>query len=145
MIELHKLPKTVETKAKRLGRGHGSGRGKTAGRGTKGQKARETIKFTFEGGQLPLTKRLPFVRGKLRNAKHNSPALVLNLKDLEKLPANTIVDFDNLVKNKILKEKFRGLKVKLLGVGEVKVPLVIKVHLSKGAKAKIEKAGGKCE
>ena len=66
-MKLESLPKTTERRKKRLGLGHGSGRGKTAGRGTKGQRARGKIPISFEGGAIPLIKRLPFMRGKGKN------------------------------------------------------------------------------
>ena len=147
-MKFNTLTKIVDKKGKRLGRGYGSGRGKTSGRGTKGQKARGTIKYTFEGGQLPLTKRLPFLRGKKRNQPHGKKAVVINVKELNNLAPNTVVDIDGLIKNKILPAEFKSLKslkIKILGDGELKIPLTIKLPVSKGAKTKIEKAGGKCE
>ena len=81
-MKLESLPKITQKRRKRLGRGFGSGKGKTAGRGTKGQKAREKVKFGFEGGQLPLTKRLPLRRGKGRNKPLKPAPLIVNLKYL---------------------------------------------------------------
>ncbi len=71
-MKLSSLTKITKTRKKRLGQGHGSGRGKTAGRGTKGQKARRNIPLTFEGGALTLIKRLPFMKGKGKAAKTTS-------------------------------------------------------------------------
>ena len=70
-MKLENLTKVTDRKKKRLGQGHGSGRGKTGGRGTKGQKARGKVSLTFEGGALPLIKRLPFHRGKGKNKVFN--------------------------------------------------------------------------
>ncbi len=144
-ISLDKLAKTTKTSKKRLGQGHGSGRGKTSGRGTKGQKARGKIKIGFEGGQLPLIKRLPLRRGKGRNKALGHGPLVVNVKYLNLLPENTEVDLESLIKAKIIDEKARIIGVKILGDGDLKVPLRVKLPCSSGAKKKIEKAGGKVE
>jgi len=145
-MELHKLPKIVKSPKKRLGQGHGSGRGKTAGRGTKGQKAREKIKLGFEGGQLPLIKRLPLRRGKGRNKSLKVKPIVVNLKYLNLLPKESEVTLETLIKAKIVKEdEARKFGVKILGDGELNVPLRVSLPCSHRAKAKIEKAGGKIE
>lgn len=144
-MNLSELIKTTDKRKKRLGRGHGSGRVKTSGRGQKGQKARGKIPAFFEGGQLPLTKKLPFVRGKLRNQSLKKSILVVNLGQLNSLKENTVVDRDLLIKEKIVKTKEKKIKVKILGSGELSVALTIKLPVSKTALAKIEKAGGKVE
>lgn len=142
-MDLSKLPKIVAEPKKRLGRGHGSGRGKTAGRGTKGQKARGKIKLGFEGGQLPLIKRLPLRRGKSRNKSLRSKPIAVNIKYLNVFPKETEVDLQALIKAHIVKEdEAQSYGVKILGEGEIKVPLVVKLPCSGGAKKKIEKAGG---
>ena len=142
-MKLHMLPKTTARGKKRLGQGGGSGRGKTAGRGTKGQKARNKIRATFEGGQLPLLKRLPMRRGKARNKSFKKKPITLNVKFLNLLPKNTIVDIKTLIKHKIVDETdAQTYGVKILGDGELSVPLTVKLHCSKGAKEKIERAGG---
>ncbi|MFH0864045.1 MAG: 50S ribosomal protein L15 [Candidatus Gottesmanbacteria bacterium] len=143
-FSLNKLQKITEKSKKRLGRGHGSGRVKTSGRGTKGQKARGSIKLSFEGGQLPLIKRLPLRRGKNRNKSLKSDPMIVNVKYLNLLPANTQVDINTLIKAKIIKEDdAANFGVKILGDGDLKIPLIITLPCSGGAKAKIEKAGGK--
>lgn len=143
-FSLNKLSKIVERPKKRLGRGHGSGRGKTAGRGTKGQKARGKVKLGFEGGQLPLIKRLPLRRGKGRNKPVKSGPIVVNVKYLNLLPKEGEVDLETLIQAKIIKEdEARAFGVKILGEGELRVPLKVSLPCSKGAVAKIEKAGGK--
>lgn len=145
-MELSKLSKTTTKSKKRVGRGYGSGRGKTAGRGTKGQKARGKVKLGFEGGQLPLIKRLPLQRGKGKFKSFKTKPLVVNVKLLNLLPKDEVVDLKTLVKYKILKEdEAKKFGVKILGDGELKKPLVVKLPCSKGAIKKIEKAGGKVE
>lgn len=145
-MNLNNLQKTKAKKDKRLGRGHGSGRGKTAGRGTKGQKARSDIKLFFEGGALPLIKRLPVRRGKERNKVFKKRPIPVNLKILNTLPANTVVDIDLLVKRKVVRaDDATYYGVKILGEGEINVPLMVKLKTSNSAKEKIEKAGGRVE
>jgi len=137
------------TAERRLGRGHGSGRGKTAGRGTKGQKARTGGKIhrAFNGGQTRLSKRLPFVRG-LGNS--NDPFrdvyAIINVKDLVQFEADAQVSPESLVEQDLLTPaNGRGL-IKLLGNGEIDRALKIRVHkVSAGARAKIEAAGGSIE
>lgn len=144
-MKLENLPKTTEEKKKRLGQGHGSGRGKTAGRGTRGQKARNKIPLDFEGGALPLIKRLPFMRGKGKN-KAFRKRIIVNLKALNFLKKDSIVDLHTLIKNKIVREKdARTYGVKILGDGEILIPLTIKLPISKRAALKVEKIGGKIE
>lgn len=145
-MQLHELPRIRTKRKKRLGLGHGSGRMKTAGRGTKGQKARYDIPLDFEGGALPLIKRLPFLRGKDRNKSTREKPIIVTLSDLSRLPKNTEVTFDVLVRHNIIDEK-EGLSrgVKVLGNGEVTIPLTIKLPISKSATEKILKAGGHVE
>jgi len=142
---LSELQKTTIKRQRRIGRGHGSGRGKTSGRGTKGQKARGKIKLSFEGGALPLIKRIPFKRGKGKNRIPRVEPIIINVKFLNILPANSVVDVESLIKHKIIDEKVKNQGVKILGDGELIVPLTVKLPVSKGAKVKIEKAGGKVE
>lgn len=134
-------PKGATKNKKRLGRGESSGWGKTAGRGHKGQKARAGgyHKVGFEGGQMPLARRLP-KRG-FRNIFRKEFA-VINLADLARLDASvTEVDIDVLAKQGLVKQKHLGLKI--LGNGELDRALTIKAKkFSESAKAKIEKAGG---
>jgi len=142
MNNLTKLPKIATNPGKRVGRGAGSGRGKTAGRGTKGQKAREKVKPGFEGGQTPLTKRLPRTRG-TGNLKAGKKPVVVNLKYLNLLPKGTEVTLDTLTSFKIVDEhQARKFGVKILGDGEIKIPLKILVPISVSAAAKVKAAGG---
>jgi len=142
-MELHTL-KSVSNKSKRrLGQGHGSGRVKTSGRGTKGQNARSSRSLTFEGGALSLIKRLPFRRGKGRNKAFKLKPLTLNVKALNLLPKNSIVDTETLIKHKLVDSKdAKNFGVKILGDGELTIPLTLKLMSTKSAKVKIEKAGG---
>lgn len=137
---IHSLPSTVETSHKRLGRGHGSGRGKTSGRGTKGQKARGSIPPHFEGGQLSVMKRLPFLRGKTRNKSMNIKPVTVSTDRLSHLPAGSKITVEFLKKQDIVAERTRDVKV--LAGKELSVALSVAVPCSEGAKRIIEKAGG---
>lgn len=128
---------------KRIGRGHGSGTGKTAGKGHKGQKARAggSVKAGFEGGQMPLQRRLP-KRG-FTPLSRVEYALV-NLRDLELFDAGSVVDVEALGKAGLIGQLKDG--VKILGDGELSKALTIKAHkFSKSAEAKIAAAGGSAE
>lgn len=143
-MNLTNLQKLTKTKKKRLGQGHGSGRGKTAGRGTKGQKARNSVPLYFEGGALTLIKRLPFRRGKGKNNVFKKRPVTINVKILNLFAKDAIVDLETLVAKKIVtKEDAKTYGVKILGDGEIGVSLTVKLPVSKGAQLKIEKAGGK--
>lgn len=142
-MDLNTLPTITQKSKKRLGRGHGSGRGKTAGRGTKGQKARGKIKIAFEGGQQSIIRRLPFKRGKDRNRSLGKKPLIVNVKILNLLPSKSVVDLSTLVKYHIVDKNIT--MVKILGDGEINIPLTVQLKCSKGARKKIEKAGGKVE
>lgn len=145
-MKLSSLKKITEKRKRRVGRGHGSGRVKTGGRGTKGQGARRTIPLSFEGGALPLIKRLPFMRGKGKNIAFKKKPLVINVKVLNLLKKDSVVDIDMLVKNHIVfPDHARKYGVKILGDGEIKIPLIVKLPVSKNAAKKIEKAGGRVE
>jgi large subunit ribosomal protein L15 len=128
---------------KRVGRGVGSGHGRTSCRGHKGQKARSggTIVPGFEGGQMPLQRRLP-KRG-FTNIFRKEIAVV-NLKDLNRFEGSAVVDLEALKKAGLVR-KAEG-EVKVLGKGDLARPLTVKVNgVSKTAKEKIESAGGKVE
>lgn len=143
-MELSELPKITTKRKKRVGRGLGTGRGKTSGRGTKGQKARGKIKLTFEGGALPLIKRLPFRRGRGKNKSFKKKPIIINVKVLNLLPRDSIVTLETLIKHKIVVEdEAKTFGVKILGEGELAIPLTVKLPTSKGAREKIEKAKGK--
>lgn len=144
-MKLNELPKITHRSKKRLGQGLGSGRGKTAGKGVKGQRARGKIKPLFEGAswQASFIKHLPLLRGKGKNKPLRKQPFGINLKYLNLLPANTEVDIETLIKAKIVDKKAREIGIKILGDGNIKIPLIIKLPCSGGARAKIEKAGGK--
>lgn len=144
-MKLSSLPKTTERSLKRVGRGHGSGRGKTSGRGTKGQKARRNIALAFEGGALPLVKRLPFLRGRGRNKIIKLKPITVKLSSLNTLPKNSVVDIESLIKYGIVESVASKHGVKILSNGDLNVALKVKLPLSSNAKKKIEKAGGTIE
>ena len=128
---------------RRIGRGPGSGRGKTAGRGHKGAKSRSgySRRRGFEGGQMPLIRRLP-KRG-FTNI-FSKQIETVNVSDLERLPEGTVVTPELLVSHRMIRKSFDGVKV--LGNGELKTKLVVQAHaFSATAKTKIESAGGRAE
>ena len=126
----------------RRGRGHGSGNGKTAGKGHKGQKARSGApRPGFEGGQMPLYRRIPKRGFTNRNTKE---IVAINVSVLEKFDNDTEVTVATLIENGIIKNPRDG--VKILGNGELTKKLTVKVNaFSESAKAKIEAAGGNAE
>lgn len=146
MTKLDQLSKFTQPTKKRLGRGPGSGRGKTAGRGTKGQKARGKIPFRIGVGGVSFIRRLPLYRGKLRNKPKNNKPLVVNVKYLNLFKEKSIITLESLIKAHIVPEdKSRQLGVKILGDGDLKIALIVKLPTSAGAAKKIEKAGGRLE
>ncbi|QQG40943.1 MAG: 50S ribosomal protein L15 [Candidatus Levyibacteriota bacterium] len=143
-VSLSTLPRITVKEKKRLGLGHGSGRGKTAGRGTKGQKARNKVPIYFEGGAVSLIKRLPFMRGKGRNKVFKKKPIIVNLKVLNLLPKGSIVNIETLIKHRIVDaQDGKVYGVKILGDGELANLLTVALPVSKSARQKIEKAGGK--
>lgn len=131
-------------KSKRVGRGRGSGHGKTSTRGHNGQGQRsgESKRFGFEGGQTPLFRRLPKLHNFDQVIKRHW--VVLNVGALSHLPKDFAVTVDTLVAEGILRRETDSLRI--LGNGELKVALKVKAHhVSEGAKAKIEAAGGSVE
>jgi large subunit ribosomal protein L15 len=138
-----KAPEGARKKRKRIGRGEGSGHGGTSTRGHKGQKARAGgfHKRGFEGGQMTLTRRLP--KTGFVNPFRKEFAIV-NLGDLNELKPNTVVDEKLLIEEGFVKEPRDGIKI--LGEGEIKVPLTFKLaRFSESAKKKIIAAGGRIE
>ena len=126
----------------RVGRGHGSGNGKTAGKGHKGQKARSGApRPGFEGGQMPLYRRLPKRGFTNRNTKD---IVSINITELNRFEDGAVVTIETLVENGVIKNPKDG--VKILGNGELTKNLTVKAAaFSASAKEKIEKAGGKAE
>jgi large subunit ribosomal protein L15 len=144
-MQLNSLIKNNKKKI-RVGRGIGTGKGKTSSRGHKGQKSRSGVSIkSFEGGQMPLYRRLP-KRG-FKSLKKNNTA-ILNLSKLQNMLDKSKNDLKSTIDLKILKEKNlvnkKYLKLKILGFGEIKKNIDISAHFaSKQALTKIEKAGGK--
>ena len=144
-MQLNNLTKNNRKKI-RVGRGIGSGKGKTSSRGHKGQKSRSGVAIkSFEGGQMPLYRRLP-KRG-FKSLNKNKTA-ILNLSKIQNMIDKSKNDIKNTLDLKILKEKNlinkKFLKLKILGSGEIKKNIEISAHFaSKQALSKIEKAGGK--
>ena len=137
--------KKVRIKKMRVGRGIGSGKGKTSGRGVKGQKSRSGVAIkSFEGGQMPLYRRLP-KRGFNPINKEKIATLNLNkiqsLIESKKINQETQINLDTLKKAKIVSKTFK--KIKILGSGDIKSKINVNVDfVSKSAKEKLEKAGG---
>lgn len=138
-MKLQSLPSVTDSSKKRLGRGHGSGKVKTSGRGQKGQKARGSIKPGFEGGQVSLQHRLPFIRGKKRNASQQVKPIALPLVRLSVYKNGETVDIATLEKKGLIPSGTK--RVKLIG-SAIETTLSVSVPVSKGAKSAIEKAGG---
>lgn len=144
-MKLHELSPAAGSKsaAKRIGRGHGSGWGKTAGKGHKGQNARSGggVKPGFEGGQTRMSMRIP-KRG--FNNIFRTEYAVVNVSDLEKFNDGVVVDTELLQASGLVKDAKDGIKI--LGNGELTKSLTVKAaKFSEAAKEKIEKAGGKVE
>ena len=135
----------ANTPAKRLGRGIGSGLGKTSGKGHKGQWARSGggVRPGFEGGQTPLHRRLP-KRG--FNNREKKYYVIVNLSALKDLAAGTVVDYEYVMAHKLAKQVKDNAGLKILGAGELSCALTVKAaKFSAAAKEAIEKAGGTAE
>ena len=135
--------KGAKTSRKRLGKGPGSGLGKTSGKGHKGHRARSGggVRPGFEGGQMPLHRRLP-KRGFTNIFK--SVVSTINIRDLQRFESGATVDEALLISSGLLKGQCDGIK--LLGAGDINIPLTVKLNAaSKTAIAKVEAAGGKFE
>ena len=143
-MKLHELtPGQPSKNSKRVGRGNGSGNGKTAGKGHKGQKARSGggVRIGFEGGQMPLMRRIP-KRG--FNNIFAKKFAIINVSDLNKFTDGTVVDAELLKAAGLIKKEYDGVKV--LGNGDVTSKVTVKAaKFSQSAVEKIEKAGGKTE
>jgi large subunit ribosomal protein L15 len=144
-MELHQLApqKGATHKRKRIGRGPGSGHGKTATRGNKGQRSRSghSLNAGFEGGQMPLHRRLP------KRGFHNPFRRIyaaINVSQLDVFPSGSTVTPDELIRRGMIKKTFNG--VKILAKGEISTPLIVRAHkFSAGATKKIQQAGGSAE
>lgn len=129
---------------KRVGRGVGSGLGKTAGRGTKGQKARGKIPASFTGAGLPTFKKLPLRRG-YGNRRISTKSKLLNLSQLNIFKKNSVVDLEYLLEYKLINKKESKNGVKILFDEGFKQSLIVKLPVSKKAQTAIEVMGGKVE
>ena len=146
-MELNTLISRRLKSKKRLGRGIGSTKGKTSGRGHKGQKSRSGVAIkSFEGGQMPLYRRLP-KRG-FKSFKKNKLIALINLSMIHKcfekktISPKDIIDLNYLQKRNLVNKKYK--KIKLLGSGDIKDPIQVKMDfISASAKQKVEKSGGK--
>ena len=145
-MKLHELKYTEGSRKtrNRVGRGQGSGNGKTAGRGQKGQKARSGggTRLGFEGGQMPIARRVP-----KRGFNHaGKEYVIVNLANLADLPEGTVVDYGFVMENGLAKAVKNNCGLKVLGDGELKVALTVKAaKFSESAKAAIEAAKGTAE
>jgi len=146
-MKLSDLPKSTKKNPKRVGRGYGSGRGgHTSTRGDKGQRSRGKIGLFFEGTKIKksLLKRLPLFRGKGKFKSRQPLLFVINLKYLNLFKEQEEVTARSLKEKGLLAKDFPdNARIKVLGDGEIKVPLTVLIPTSKGAKEKIEKAGGR--
>ena len=145
-MKLNTLSSRWSKNKKRLGRGIGSTKGKTSGRGHKGQKSRSGVAIkSFEGGQMPLYRRLPkrgFKSLKNRDIAWINLSKIQEKIDKKKILPNTKINLQNLQKSNLIKNKYK--KLKLLGSGDIKGKFDVEVNfISKSAKEKIEKTGGK--
>ena len=142
LSNLHAAEGSKQSNNFRRGRGHGSGNGKTAGKGHKGQKARSGApRIGFEGGQMPLYRRIPKRGFTNRNTKD---IVAINVSALERFDNGTDVTVEMLIESGVIKNPQDG--VKILGKGELTKKLNVKVNaVSESAKAKIDAAGGTCE
>lgn len=147
-MKLHDLKPSegAKKKRKRVGRGISAGQGKTAGRGMKGQGARAGggTRLYHQGGNLPFFRRLPFIRGKGFTPINRIRYDEVNLAQLGDFKSGSQVNQETLIEARLVKDK--GSPIVLLGNGDVNVPLKVRVHrISKGAREKIEAAGGSVE
>ncbi|MGV7976473.1 MAG: 50S ribosomal protein L15 [Anaerolineaceae bacterium] len=147
-MRLHDLKPNEGSKKlrKRIGRGHGSGSGKTAGRGVKGQNSRQGggVRLYHQGGNLPFFRKLPFMRGEGFSPLNRVRYAEVNLDALHGFAAGAEVTPETLAEAGVLKDKKKPIKI--MGRGDINVALKIKVHkVTDGARQKIEKAGGSVE
>ena len=147
-MQLHDLKpnKGAKKERKRVGRGTAAGQGKTAGRGTKGQGARAGggTRLYHQGGNLPFFRRLPFMRGKGFTPINRVKYSEVNVGQLKDFKAGSEVNPESLAEAKLVKD--RSLPIVLLGEGDLDVSLKVSVHrVTKGARSKIESAGGSVE
>lgn len=147
-MKLSELPSVVSKGKKRVGRGLGSGKGgHTVGRGQKGQKTRGKISPLFEGTKVKksLIKRLPLLRGKGKLKSRQTPPFLVPVSSLNVLPNGSTVNVELLIQAGVVPKEAMKTGVKILGNGKLTKKLTVEVKTSKGAKIKLEKAGGRVE
>ncbi len=140
MITLDSLPKLMTKSKKRLGRGESSGKGKTAGKGAKGQTKRGKINMGFEGGQLPLKKRLPQRRGVGNTVLKK--AVTITTKQLNNFSEKSLVNKTSLVEQGLIPQSLKDTKIKIVASGKLEKALKISLPATKKAGELIKKAGG---
>lgn len=143
---LASLPKIVDKKKKRVGRGAGSGRGAKSSRGTtRHQSARETIKIIYEGGQNAITKKFPLLRGKGKNKSQANKLYPVALAKLSSVAKDSEITLDFLLKEGIIDKKRARSGVKLVGSASLKHAFIVKLPTSESARKSIEEARGTIE
>lgn len=146
MSLLSQLPKLGERRAKRVGRGMGSGKGSKSTRGiTRHQKSKTTIPLHFEGGQARLVKKYPLLRGKGKNKSVQARTFVLPVEKLNLLSNNEKVDLSLLLKKNMIPKQYINGPVKIVGGGKLEKKLTVRLPVSQSAQKAIEKAGGTLE
>ena len=147
MSLLNQLPPVKSKPKRRLGRGYGSQKGgHTSSRGQKGQKSRNKLPIWFEGGQLPLIRRTPFIKGKSRFNSLKPKPVTVTLDELNAFKANSTVDLKSLSTTlRLSSQQLLNQGAKILASGQIKKALIVKVPASKTAAKAIQKAGGRVE
>ena len=147
MSLLNQLPPVKSKSKRRLGRGYGSQKGgHTSSRGQKGQKSRSKLPIWFEGGQLPLIRRTPFIKGKSRFNSLKPKPISITLDELNAFKTNSTVDLKSLSTTlKHSSQKLISQGAKVLAAGQLKKALIVKIPTSKTAARAIQKAGGRVE
>jgi large subunit ribosomal protein L15 len=147
MSLLNQLPPVKSKPKRRLGRGYGSQKGgHTSSRGQKGQKSRNKLPIWFEGGQLPLIRRTPFIKGKSRFNSLKPKPVTITLDELNAFKTNSTVDLKSLSTTlRLSSQQLLNQGAKILASGQIKKALIVKVPASKTAAKAIQKAGGRVE
>ena len=147
MSLLNQLPPVKSKSKRRLGRGYGSQKGgHTSSRGQKGQKSRNKLPIWFEGGQLPLIRRTPFIKGKSRFNSLKPKPVTITLDELNMFKTNSTVDLKSISTTlKLSSQQLLNQGAKILASGQIKKALIVKVPASKTAAKAIQKAGGRVE
>ncbi|MDP3974221.1 MAG: 50S ribosomal protein L15 [Candidatus Daviesbacteria bacterium] len=142
-MKLNELTKIKTRSKKRIGRGIGSGKGKTSARGSKGQKSREKIPLRFTG-DVSFYRKLPLRKGQ-GNPKISSKPKIVHLSKLNVFPKGSKIDLEQLIKAKVVNEKDVKSGIKILLKGKLEKALIVKLPVSKNVKKAIEKIGGKVD